>query len=79
MLLSGGLILSTDSLNTYGCLMGVVSVGYYMLVNKNPFVTDHTGLEPMTLRIQYGQFVRCLGILGGLLIAMARGKIQYED
>ncbi|TNV77779.1 hypothetical protein FGO68_gene1931 [Halteria grandinella] len=89
LLVSGCLLLSTQAnLSTFGTLLGMLSVAYYALVNKNPLIKDfassvvsesHSRNSNAAALFDNMVFIKCVGVFATLMVALVRGKIQYDE
>jgi len=76
LVLGGGMMLASDIKGIQGCLISILAMAYYALLYKNPVIPEAIG---MPMKGSWLSFSRCLAIIGGLLVAMTRGKIQDEE
>jgi hypothetical protein len=52
---------------------------YYVIIHKNPFVGEDIIRDGKSPIMNGKNFVKMMAVIGALMIAMARGKIQYDE
>ena len=72
LLVSCGMMLAD---NPYGSLVGILTLTYYAFIHINPFVKDDQSSQQQS----WVQLMKHLAVIGGLMLVMARGKIQREE
>ena len=77
IIVAGGMMLSNDTVNVYGCMLGILSTGYYLILNKNPLVPN----SPMHIpeRLDWLEMARFFPIMAAFFLGLCKGKIHDED